>query len=192
MSYVIHNFSSHYHTLRMNWKVRSLQLVRNYVTLYTMFSSNPLFTICSTSTWIFPILLFRTNYIYFTRLYDVLFPDVYEIKHSPIGVNFARSAQFTTLRNLDILFSWQMLPNPPLRPFQSLRTYSYPFGTALAITPIAKSFYANLLYRFFRMSLSVWFYMSSTYKLWVHYTLITPHFRCIPFLNKYYFKIYHV
>lgn len=192
MSYVIHNFSSYYHTLRMNWKVRSLQLLRNYFTLYTLFSSNPLFTIRASATWIFPPLLFRTNYTYFTRLYNVLFPDVYEVKHSPIGVNFARSAHFTTLLHLDLLLNRQPLTVSTFKPFRSLQTYPYAFGTALTITPVAKSFYANLLYRFFRMSLSLWFYMPSTYRFWVHYTWITPKFRWIPFLNKYYFKVYHV
>ena len=192
MSYVIHNFSPYAYTLRMNWKVRSLQLIRNYITLYTFFNSRPLFALYATSTWVFPIVLFHNNYTYFNRLYEILFPKIYEIKHSPIGVNFPRSAHLKTLLSLDILFCTGQVNPVTLIPFRSLRSYPYAFGTALAITATAKSFYSTILYRFLRMSLLLWFNFASTYKFWVHYTLMTSRFQLLPFTNKYYFKVYHV
>lgn len=192
MSYLIQNFGYQHYILRVNWKVRALNLIRNYSTIYALLNSHALVLPQNVQTWQFSKLFLTTHNFYFTRFYYALFPKVKEVKHSPIGVNFAKSAQFAALVKLDTL---AQLPSSPVLPFRtplSARLYPYAFGTPLVITPTAKSFYFNLLHRFFHMSLSIWFYVPSSYKFFVHYTYLAPRFRFLTFTNKYYFKVYHV
>lgn len=192
MSYLIQNFAYPQYLIRTNWKTRTLTLIRNYATLFTLFSSQTFLSYQNAQIWRLSVLFRNTQSSYFTRLYYVVFPQVKEIKHSPIGVNFARSAHFNSLVGVDSLFTLDDPSFFSLPTCTHTRLYPYAYGTPLAITPVAKSFYFNLLHRFFKMSLVVWFYMPSTHKFWVHYTYIVPRFRLLTFTNKYYFKIYHV
>ena len=192
MSYLIQNFTYTSYTIRTNWKTRALTLLRNYATLFTLLNTQNFFFLQNAQTWHFSIFFIKTHNSYFTRLYHVALPQVKEIKHSPIGVNFPRSAHFASLTRIDALFTFYDTPYFSLPMRTSARLYPYAYGTPLAITPTSKSFYFNLLHRFFRMSLLIWFHLPSTFKFWVHYTYIVPRFRFLTFPNKYYFKVYHV
>jgi hypothetical protein len=194
MSYLIQNFSYTHYSLRTNWRVRTAFLARNFATIYALLANLSIpFNLCATTYLLSPHHLKKFAH-YFSGLVNTAFLDVKNIKHSPIGVNFPRSAHYQALVRFDRLTTLASSVKTPLPLPLSSRcvTYPYFYGVPIAITPIAKSFLVDLLYRFLRISLSVWFHWPQTYKVSVHYTPISAQLRLLRFLNKYYYKIYHI
>lgn len=128
----------------------------------------------------------------FRRLIVAALPRAKEIRHSPIGINFARSAHYVSLVEMD------RMPNPSYRirtflPLStSLLTYPYFFGLPIIFTPVAKSQFLEVLYRFFRTSFTVWARWPGKYRITSHYTNVYPELRFVTFLNSYFIKVFNI
>lgn len=192
MSYLIHNFAFNHYTLRLSWKARTVVAVRNASLVYFFLTTLTTPFNITASTWHFSQFYLKTYYHYFSRLFYVFFAKVKEIRFIPIGLNFPRSAHYTSLTQLESTLT-PLLPVKTLLPLTKHRLlYPYPFGMALVLHWSSKNIFFDLVYRFFRMSLSLWYYWPTRYKTWVHYTYISPRLRTMWFLNRYYYRIYHV
>lgn len=192
MSYLIHNFSYTHYAIRSSWKTRTVIAARNSLLVYLSLTTLSAPFNRSTATWQFSQFFLKTSSYYFSRLFYVLFPKVKEIKHTPIGLNFPCSAHYAGLRQLDLTLT-PFSVTQPLLPLTLRRfLYPYPFGSPLLINYSSKNILFDLIYRFFSMSLNLWFYWPASYKTWVHHMYVSPRIRPIWFLNKYYFKVYHI
>lgn len=192
MSYLIHNFSYNHYTVRSSWKTRTVIAARNSSLVYLSLSTLSTPFNISANTWQISQFYLKTSSHYFSRLFYVLFPEVKEIKHTPIGLNFPRSAHYAGLSQLNLTLTPFSL-NTPLLPSTSQRLlYPYIFGAPLILNYSAKNILFDLIYRFFSMSINLWFYWPSSYKTWVHHMYVSPRIRPIWFLNRYYFRVYNV
>jgi hypothetical protein len=192
MSYLIQNFSFNHYVVRASWKVRTLIVARNAFLIHWLLVnlSNPF--ILTASTWHFSTLYLTMSYHYFVRLFFVLFPTVKEIKHTPLGVNFPRSAYYTALVQVDATLTPFSIISPLLPITDRRILYPYPFGSPLILHASAKNVLFDFIYRFFRLSLTLWAHWPSSYKTWVHHTYLSPRLRTMWFLNRYYYKVYNI
>ena len=192
MSYLIHNFHRYHYSVRMTWRLKTLFLARNFTQIYALLSSSTkAFNLLSISIPCIRSLSKVDNWS-FKKLIRVALPRVKEIRHTPIGVNFPRSAHYESLLQMDRITNTShpiktFLPSSP-----RLITYPYLFGSPLVFTPVAKSPLLEMLYRFLRMSLSMWFFWPGKYKITSHYTNLPSQLRFLPFLNLYYLKVYNI
>lgn len=192
LSYLIQNFYYPTSSLRINLRVKSALLARNFLVIYTLFSnSSKLFNTLATSHVSSRYLLKIAN-IGFRAFVRVLFPKVTLLRYTPIGINFPLSARYRALLNIDYLMQDHGKPQQSLQLTNRFLTNPYFNGIPIAITPIAKKPFAYTFYKMLRMSLNVWFSWPKQFKLLAHYTSINSQWNFLRFLNKYYFKIYNV
>ena len=192
LSYVIQNFEHHHFSVKASWKVKAVFVARNFATIYTFLNSLSTPFNLNAITWNISRILRVTLSRYFTHMYDASFPKVKDMRHTPIGVNFPKSTHYFALTQLNRALTSFTSVSTSLPLTERRVLYPYPFASPLVITPVANNFSVDLLYRFFKASLTVWFTWPSRYKTWVHYSYLTPRLRQLTFLNKYYFKVYHV
>ena len=158
IGYLIHNFSYIYTAFRSNWRIKALYALRNFDRIYAFTATTTVpFNIYASTLCLSPILLKYMRH-YFTNLFHAAFPRPKEVRHAPLGVNFARSAHFTALTKLDETFTpfkdtSKVLPNT-----NSRITYPYATGFYMVLTPLLNNYLLDLFYRFLKLSLQVWFY----------------------------------
>lgn len=147
-------------------------------------------------TWHLSVILSKYNSQEFQRLFHLTFPNPKFLKYTPLGTNFSKSAYFNSLRYSHDLITKTITNtndgNTFLRETQSSLTYPYSSNIVVVFTSISKNYLYDLLYRFLRLSLSVWFQWPRTYKTKVHHTFVTKNFWTIYFLNYYYYKTYNL
>jgi len=144
------------------------------------------------STWHFSKLAVKFHYVYFTNLFLAAFPRPKELRYTPLGVNFATSAHLTALKKIDATLirfydTSKVLPNT-----YSRITYPYATNLTIVLTSISKNYLYDLVYRFLRLSLHVWFFWPGTYKVKAHHTVVSTHWWKLNFLNEYYFRMFAI
>jgi hypothetical protein len=155
LSYIIQNFYYPTHSVRVNLRVRSALLARNFLVIYTLFSSSSrLFSTLAITHPSYQYTLSILN-MSFRAFVKVLFPKVTLLRYSPIGINFPLSARYIALLNLDYLLHGHGKPRQVLRLTGRFLTNPYFNGIPIAITPVAKKPFAYTFYKMFRTSLSV-------------------------------------
>ena len=192
MSYLIQNFSYPHYTTRSSLRTRSLLLVRNISKLY-LFLTSPVSIPLLSNFYRLHIPSWTAFYASnFTGLAKLTLFKVRHLRYLPVGVNFARSAHYKTTFTLNKNFSTPSTPSTNL-PFTGRAvTYPYSLGSYVLITPITNKPYSYTLYLFLKLSIRLWFSLPSFAKTSVHYSVLQNEMLYLPFLNKYFFKIYNV
>jgi len=192
LSYLIQNFSHPHHSLRMNVRNRSALLARNTSVICFLLSnaSRASSLISRTGANLQGLIGLRNEaFKYFSN--SLLIKSKY-LKYTPIGVNFPVSAYYQTLLQIDQHLDKKSSPSPLLPLTVRSVTYPYFAGLPIAITPISKKPFSYTLYKFLRMSMSVWFYWPRKYGTDIHYTDIQGQWYLLRFLNSYYFRVYNI
>lgn len=192
MSYLIQNFYRYHYSVRMTWRLHTAFLARNFASIYVLLSSSSkAFNLLRTGVSLTRPLS-KLGEQSFRRLVVAALPRAKEIKHSPIGINFARSAHYVSLVEMDRMSN----PSYKIRTFLPLSThfitYPYFFGLPIIFTPVAKSQFLEVLYRFLRTSFAVWVRWPGKFKITSHYTNVYTELRLITFLNSYFIKVFNI
>lgn len=192
MSYLIHNFAYPHYTTRSSLRTRSLLLVRNIAKLY-LFLTLPVSVPSLSGLRRLHIPSWTVFYVSkFTGLAKLTLFKVRHLRYLPIGVNFARSAHYKTTFTLDKTFSTFSTPATTLPFANKAITYPYSLGSYVLITPIANKPFSYTLHLFLKLSIRLWLCLPSSAKTSVHYSILQNEMLYLPFLNKYFFKIYNV
>ena len=192
MSYVIQNFYYPTNSLRSTTSSRAAIIVRNFGLIHALFSnSTKVFNMLAT-TGKSPRFSHLVTDLYFNAFAKAVFRKPSFMKYTPIGTNFPLSAQYNALYGINNLLSTKksikiFLPLP-----NNYFKMPYFEGYRVAITPISKKPLSYAVYKFLRLTLSMWIYWPKKYKITANFTLIHSSWHLLKFLNKYFFKVYNI
>lgn len=195
MSYLIQNLSYFQPTLRLNVRIKSAIIARNVYVIYNLLNNSAkiLNTLAVTSYHAkLPKDAFMLINPVFSALMRVLFPKIKYLRYTPIGINFPQAARYKTLWELNMMLFEEAKFTPILLDYNRFSLNPYFIGSPISITPVAKKPYSETLFKVTRMVLGLWFSWPRSYRLTTHYTNIYSQWYLLRFLNKYYFKLYHI
>jgi hypothetical protein len=192
MSYLIQNTYSFLPTTKISVRTRSAFISRAFPAVLTcLYMNTEAFTIPTSLTPYQRLVLLNSTH-FFTKFYNVLFPNPKLLRFVPFGINFPVSAHYNALSNINSQLSSKSSLTPLLNPTH--RSFSYPYFSRpqIVITNVSKSPFSLALQKLLRLSLGVWFVWPRGYKLNMNYTDIGNTWYLLRFLNKYFFKVYSV
>lgn len=192
MSYLIQNFFSLPHSLKISLRVRTAFTVRNVHAIFNLMSLHTYpFKITAQNYSYQHQLLFSSNQ-FFSRVHSVLFPDPKFLRFIPFGINFPMSAHHKALSELNKKYT--QVETSYNFPDLASNSFSYPYFSRpqIIITNFAKKPFTLALHKFLRLSLTLWCTWPRGYKFNLNYTSLGKNFHLLLFLNKYFFKVYSV
>jgi len=192
MSYLIQNFDYIYKSNRINLRIRSSFIARNFTLIYLLFSNSSAGYNLIAHNFIDNRLLLKIGNTVFNSFTKILFWKIKNLKYTPIGTNFSVSAHFVGVIGLEQLLS-KNTPNLTF-PIYSGRRFNYPYfsSNTIALTPVSGKTYFYALYKFLRMNLNLWFNWPRFYRITINHTNIGSYWLSLNFLNKYFFKLYNL
>lgn len=192
MSYLIQNFFSPSHSLKISLRVRTAFVVRNLHVVFNLISNHTHAFTIPQQTYTYSYKTFFNSVHYFSRIHAVLFPNPKFLKFIPFGINFPKSAQFRALSELNMKYLG--VKTSYSFPEISTNAFAYPYFSRpqIVITNISRKPFNLALYKFLRLSLNLWFSWPRGYKTNLNYTSLEKSWILLLFLNKYFFKVYSV
>ena len=192
MSYLIQNFFSPSHSLKISLRVRTSFVVRNLNVIFNLLSNHTYAFNLPNKSYTYPQQIFFNSIHYFTRVSTVLFPSPKFLKFIPFGINFPKSAQYKALSELNMKYA--NVPTTYVFPPLTTSAFMYPYFSRpqIVITNISRKPFALALYKFLRLSLNLWFSWPRGYKINSNYTSLAKSWYMLLFLNKYFFKVYSI
>lgn len=192
MSYLIQNFFSPSHSLKISLRVRTAFIVRNIHVVFNLISNHTYAAILTKRSYTYAHKIFFNSVHYFSRIHTVLFPDPKFLKFIPFGINFPKSAQHKALTELNAKYSGIKTSYSFPRIADNAFMYPYFSRPQIVITNISRKPFNLALYKFLRLSLNLWFSWPRGYKTNLNYTSLEKSWTLLLFLNKYFFKVYSV
>ena len=192
MSYLIQNTYSFSTTIKISIRTRSAFISRVYPSVIACLYMNTEGFVLPTSLSPYQRIVLSNSVHFFTKFYNVLFPNPKFLRFIPFGINFPVSAHYTALNNINNQLSNKN--NLRLLPYISDRSFNYPYFSRpqIAITNVSKAPFSLALQKLLRLSLGLWFVWPRGYKLSMNYADINQTWYLLRFLNKYFFKVYSV
>ena len=192
MSYLIQNFSIYRPYIRLNNSSFTAFLSKNIWLIYSyMRISYPTLLLCS-----LPLTYSTDMFIKFSHFFDnfvtsiLLKPQF--LRYAPLGTNFPSTSYHRALADLDLLFSNEV---PALRfEVNTVYNFKYPYFSRprIAITSVTQNEYLAIIYKFFYMTVNVWFLWPKSYSFYSNFTDISHNWVLIKFVTKYFFKVYSI
>ena len=192
MSYLIQNFFSPSHSLKISLRVRTAFILRNLHVVFNLISNHTYAFSIPNQSYTYSYQTLFNSAQYFSRVHTVLFPDPKFLKFIPFGINFPKSAQYKALSELNMKYSGvktdYSFPNITTNAF----LYPYFSRPQIVITNVSRKPFNLALHKFLRLSLNLWFTWPRGYKINSNYTSLSKSWTLLLFLNKYFFKVYSV
>lgn len=189
MNYLIQNFHSTYIPLKISLRLWSVILARNSFAIYSL--------IFFTTRFNTPVSLTVSNYYFlknskygFDNLLDTLFSSPRLLKFTPKGVNFASSAYFKALADINLLINNSKPSSGIPTEISSHFTYPYPVPSKIVMTPTAKKSFVLAFYKLLHMCMDTWFMWPRRYSALPFTTDVTNYWLMLLPLNKYFLKVY--
>lgn len=157
MSYLIQNFFSPSHSLKISLRVRTAFVVRNLHVVFNLISNHTHAFTIPQQTYTYSYKTFFNSVHYFSCIHAVLFPNPKFLKFIPFGINFPKSAQFRALSELNMKYLG--VKTSYSFPEISTNAFAYPYFSRpqIVITNISRKPFNLALYKFLRLSLNLWF-----------------------------------
>ena len=192
MSYVIQNFSYISPKVKLTLRTRAAFLARNSLAIYTLLTSTVRSSHLIANPYPNLYHIFRYLDYFFVSFAKILFTKPKFLRYTPIGINFPATSYYRCIWNLTTMFTSLSLFMPFPTFYSSAILHPYFTTVRLTIMPITKKSFALTMHKFLRMNLDIWFLWPRSYVITSQIIYLNSSWLLLRFLNKYFFKIYHI
>lgn len=187
MGYLIQNLVHTNYTLRLNLRIRSTWLLRNYFVIYLLIlSSTHINNFMSTSLKDVSFWL-RLNKYLFARFAKIVCMSANYLKQVTFGINFPNTAHYIACTRILHHISYAQISDRTWLNTHVL--YNTPI--AIVTTPRVRTLLRCTLYYVFKYWLNTWVPMPNSYTLPHSFVCMSVWWQLITFTNAFYFKVYN-
>lgn len=187
MGYLAQNLICTNQTLRLNLRIRSTWLLRNYFIIHTLVLSSTYTKDYTSIVLKYAAFWLKLRKYLFARFSKIVCASSRYLKQVTFGINFPKTAYYKGCLRIFNLISRVSVPQQPWLNTHTL--YNTPIS--IVTTPRVRNLIKCTLYYMFKHWLNVWASISNSYFLPHSFTCTSLLWQLITFTNVFYFKVYN-